>query len=496
MTTPPHRYERRFDTDSEDSLARLARWIPHGSCVLELGPAGGYFTSYLHDHLACTVDAVELDQAMADAARPWCRTMLVGNLDALPLHELLPLTAYDVILIADVLEHLRDPEALLNQLAALLKPAGRCLISVPNIAYGGLIAGLIQGNFDYRAEGLLDSTHIRFFTQRSLAHALEASGWYPWAWEAVTLPYWASEFRLRVETLPRALADFFDETPALHCYQWLVQARRAPPANAPALPDSWPDESFPIRLFWAGTAENFDYVRSQVVWGKIGGNRQVQSFVLGTPIESARFRLRLADRAGFMRLHRISLRADNGETIWQWVPSDGVDALCAQCMDVRLADAGDQALALLTGDESWLDLRVCNERTPVRSVEIDCSWPESADFAVARAGWDAATLQLRNELDAVKTLVVTRDGELATRDEQLAAQHSLLAEQNKRLAIQELALETHTQTLQSQADELAMLKLSADQQSAQITTLQSQVARMQTFAWWLTRPGHWLRKLV
>lgn len=496
MTASIHRYERQFDTDSGDSLARLVRWIPHGSCVLELGPAGGYFTRYLHDSLGCTVDAVELDPTMADAARPWCRTMLVGNLDALSLHDLLPHADYDVILIADVLEHLRDPETLLNRLAHLLKPAGRCLISVPNIAYGGLIAGLLQGNFDYRAEGLLDSTHVRFFTRRSLARTLEATGWHPWAWEAVTLPYWASEFRLRIETLPRTLADFLNEAPELHCYQWLVQARRTPSGLSPTLPDSWPDERFPIRLFWACAAETFDYTRSQVVWGKIGADRQVQSFVLKDSISSARFRLRLADRPGFMRLHRVSLLADNGESVWQWIPTDGIDALCAQCLDVRLADTGDQAIAVLDGSESWLDLRGCNEQTPVRSVEVVCSWPESADFAAARAGWEAATLPLRNELDSIKVLVATRDIELASRDAQLATQHSLLIKENEHLYIQELEILSQARTLQIQANELETLKLSAEQQSAQITTLQSQVVRMQTFAWWLKRPLHWLRKLV
>jgi len=505
MTAPSHRYERQFDTDSGDSLARLARWVPPGSCVLELGPAQGYFTRHLHETLGCIVDAVELDPAMAEAARPWCRTMLVGNLESLSLEALLPAANYDVIVVADVLEHLRDPEALLQTLGGLLKPEGRCIFSVPNVAYGGLIAGLLQGEFEYRPEGLLDTTHLRFFTQHSLARMLVLNGWHPWAWEAISLPYAASEFAVRVETLPRVLVDFLSEHPELHCYQWLVQARRTPPASPPVLPEAWPGERFPIRLFWADETQSFDYSRSFVGWGEIGNARKVLSFILPPGTGVSRLRLRLADRPGFMRLFCVTIRGLSGDMLWQWLPSDGAVRLSADRMGVDLIDAGDHVLALIADTESWLELAwrgECPAEFP-QAVEITSSWPESADFSAARAGWEAAIVPLHNELDAVKSLVATRDLELAARDvllgqqqNELAQQRQLLAEQQAGLLQQATELAEKTAHQETLAASLATLKVTVEQLSAQIITLQNQLAYTQTFRWWVRRPFRWLRRFI
>ncbi len=79
---------------------------------------------------------------------------------------------YDCIVCADVLEHLKTPERVLTQCKELLKPGGRLIVSVPNAGYCGLVAELMQGEFRYRREGILDNTHLRFFTRKSLAPVL------------------------------------------------------------------------------------------------------------------------------------------------------------------------------------------------------------------------------------------------------------------------------------------------------------------------------------
>ncbi|MEI7682290.1 MAG: class I SAM-dependent methyltransferase, partial [Betaproteobacteria bacterium] len=353
-----HRYVREFDPCSGNSLALLANRIPTGSTVLELGPAGGYFTRHLRENMHCTVDAVEIDPSMAEAARVWCRTIIIGNLEILDLSALLPAHAYDVILMADVLEHLHDPAPLLEQLHALLKPDGCCLISVPNIAYGGLIASLLSGEFEYRDEGLLDQTHLRFYTRHSLAQLLAKTGWFPDLWQPVRLSFWESEFRTRLETLPTALVDLLTSRPELSCYQWLVEARTeaCPLAIEPWLADSWPSERFPIRLFWSDEAEPFAYQRSQILWGQVGALRKVEEFVLSDAVNATRLRLRLADRPGFMRLYEIVLCDADQKILWQWTAANGVAALADACSGLLLTDAGTHALLLLNEEESWLDL--------------------------------------------------------------------------------------------------------------------------------------------
>src|ERR1035437_9240135 len=130
-----HRYERTLVSNEPDnSLLRLAAWVPRGSTVLELGPASGYFTRHLSEALGCTVDAIERDAGMAESARPFCRGVTVGDLDHLVLREQFPERQYDVIIAADVIEHLVWPERLLAQIPQCLAAQGRLLISVPNAA--------------------------------------------------------------------------------------------------------------------------------------------------------------------------------------------------------------------------------------------------------------------------------------------------------------------------------------------------------------------------
>lgn len=111
----------------------------------------------------CTVDAIELNSRDAEKAARYCRTMVVGSAEDDASYEGLS-DHYDVILMADVLEHLRWPELALKQARRRLSAEGHALASVPNIAYWKMRLDLLQGRFQYKDLGLLDRTHLRFFT--------------------------------------------------------------------------------------------------------------------------------------------------------------------------------------------------------------------------------------------------------------------------------------------------------------------------------------------
>ena len=549
MPLSQHRYERQFDTTSGDSLAQLSEWVPAGSTVLELGPAGGYFTRHLQESLHCVVDAVEIDCEMAEAARPWCRRLLQGDLETLTLTELFEAHAYDVIVLADVLEHLRFPERILLQLPALLKQDGFCLISVPNVAYGGLIAGLLEGHFDYRNEGLLDRTHLRFFTQHSLAALLGETGWHPWDWRSVNRSFFDSEFRTRLETLPAEMTSLLRSRPALQCYQWLVKAKRHAPETPPALREKPFSEGFPVRIFWAGEKageEGFDYSRSQVAWGDLGIERQTICFSLPKGTQARRFRLRLADRPGFIRLYSIGVFGKSGETLWRWATGFGPLALGNEQAAMSCMSADGHTLATLYGPESWLNLPWTKGDgvVPV-SLTLDLGWPMSGDFEIAQKWCERAILPLRQDMNAAKALIERRDVELSVRDahlldknvevsekeceilkkDALIADKSLaLAQLEHTLSLQRDALETQVHlnlsqaaqistlqsevsTLQGQASTLqsevstlqgqaSTLQSEVSTLQGQASTLQSEIARMHSFSWWLRRISYWLDQAV
>ncbi len=152
----------------------LLRQIPGGSDVLELGPASGYMTQILAAQ-GCRVDAVEINPQDAAKAAPHCRRIIVGSVEDAANFAELP-GPYHVILMADVLEHLRQPEYVLQLVRPRLAPNGVALVSLPNIAFWKMRLQLLRGRFDYTDTGLLDRTHLRFFTLKTATAMFAAAG--------------------------------------------------------------------------------------------------------------------------------------------------------------------------------------------------------------------------------------------------------------------------------------------------------------------------------
>ena len=89
----------------------------------------------------------------------------------------IPSQSLDLILCLDVLEHLKDPWTTVERLNTLLKPGGSWIISVPNVRYYRVVFNLLfKGNFSYQSAGILDQTHLRFFTRQSLIEMIQATG--------------------------------------------------------------------------------------------------------------------------------------------------------------------------------------------------------------------------------------------------------------------------------------------------------------------------------
>jgi methionine biosynthesis protein MetW len=149
--------------------------VPDGARVLDVGCATGYLAAELARR-GCDVVGVELDPVAARQARAICRDVVVGDLDAPDTREAVQRAVgggVDVVICADVLEHVRDPWAVLAWLRTLLRPGGHAVVSIPNIAHWTARRAVLRGRFDYRDHGLFDRTHVRFFTRataRDLAH--------------------------------------------------------------------------------------------------------------------------------------------------------------------------------------------------------------------------------------------------------------------------------------------------------------------------------------
>jgi 2-polyprenyl-3-methyl-5-hydroxy-6-metoxy-1,4-benzoquinol methylase len=126
-----HRYAHEIDPNGGSAAARLARLVQPGQKVLELGTGPGTVTRILHSK-ACKVTGVEMDPETLAMCQPFCEKTLQANLEDPHWHGGLQNEKFDVVLCADVLEHLRDPWGLLARLRPFLAPGGRLIVTLPN----------------------------------------------------------------------------------------------------------------------------------------------------------------------------------------------------------------------------------------------------------------------------------------------------------------------------------------------------------------------------
>src|SRR5262249_52844109 len=202
----------------------LTRRIPAGALrILDVGcGAGGGIAGGDGRASGWRVTGVERDPALAAQARSRCDRVLEGD-----LREILPRLAsdgerFDVIVFADVLEHLEDPFEPLRVAGALAAPGARLLVSVPNVGHLSVVRDLLCGRFDPVPAGLLDAGHLRWFTRESLALALEETGW-----SAVSIVGEPGAPSPDPEPLLAIAGAWPDRDEAsLRTYQWIAEARR------------------------------------------------------------------------------------------------------------------------------------------------------------------------------------------------------------------------------------------------------------------------------
>lgn len=226
-------YDYRFDPDGLSTAARLSRLVGSDRRVLELGCGYGVITRQLAVEQGCAVTGVEYDAASAEHARAWLDQLVVGDLEnASWATSILP--PFDVVLAADVIEHLRDPLRLLRELRGMLGEEGYLVLSVPNVGHAGVIAELLCGRFDYKTTGILDETHLRFFTWNSLESVLNSAGWEVTHRETVDAGGSHEQFHECWIKLPADVRALLDSHPTANVFQYVLTAR--PAENPRVLP--------------------------------------------------------------------------------------------------------------------------------------------------------------------------------------------------------------------------------------------------------------------
>jgi len=168
-------YNRDFALGIVGKYAEVANRLPPQSSILEVGCHTGYFSQFLmqngHDVLG-----IEIDESASKVATSKGCKVLCGNIENMNVQKIID-RKFDVILLMDVVEHFVYPETILSSLKRLLEPHGKIIITGPNVAYWAVRKNLLLGMWNYSDTGIMDRTHLHFYTAATWKELLEKSGY-------------------------------------------------------------------------------------------------------------------------------------------------------------------------------------------------------------------------------------------------------------------------------------------------------------------------------
>lgn len=167
-------YQQHFNPQMLDVLVHAPK------VLLDVGCSSGNLGTYVKSlHPSCRTIGIEPNRASAAIAAQNLDQVLCGKFEDFKLeNEGIAHGSIDTVVMADVLEHMYDPWHVMVELKPYLAPDAQIILSIPNTRHLGLMQGLLDGgNWTYAEKGLLDITHIRFFTLKEIANFLQQTGY-------------------------------------------------------------------------------------------------------------------------------------------------------------------------------------------------------------------------------------------------------------------------------------------------------------------------------
>jgi 2-polyprenyl-3-methyl-5-hydroxy-6-metoxy-1,4-benzoquinol methylase len=239
MSNDRHNYEYEVDPTSETAPANVVRLVGQHKRVLEIGCGPGSITKLLAQQGQCRVTGLELDPEAIKKVTPYCDVVMQADLNSEEWPRLLDgAERFDVVVAADVLEHLYNPWITLQRMKQFISQDGYLVISLPHVGHAAVASCLITGNFEYRDWGLLDRTHIRFFGLKNIEDLFSQAGLKIIEARYVVKPPEETEFAAMWSELSEPVKTALSSSIHAHVYQVVVKAvpRDYPGVAVPLVP--------------------------------------------------------------------------------------------------------------------------------------------------------------------------------------------------------------------------------------------------------------------
>lgn len=447
-----HTYDRaKISSGQESSLKYISDLIVNGSTVLDVGCGTGALGEYLSSEKNCVVDGVDINLSQIKLTRENYRNVYVSDLETDDVQNVLNSEKYDYIVCADVIEHIKNSEILVDRLCLLLKDNGCMIFSVPNVAHIGIIIGLIGGEFNYSKEGLLDETHIKFFTLKSILDYFARHSLVPIKIMRVKVPLESSEFRSIDSTvMPDNFLRYLRGLGESDTYQFIIKAKIKESVSDDELVaskdlfelsrSSSDYFSFRAQLYWKLGEATYQEENSNVQGVRFSDS--FQKIVLDIPVqeeEIKELRLDVANKPGVVALRSIKIYDLDSRLLWSF-NDEKIDIGNIALHDALIYEYCEESHVikmLLHSDDSYLILPIKDELLVMlkkgASLEMDVSWSVTPDFMLCYNKIKNELVPLKKELVPLKKMVASLHEEIG-----------VLREHNKQLQEEIVAIYNNT----------------------------------------------------
>ena len=175
------KYHLKYSDDiflsPNNSFSKIVSLLPlNPKNILDIGCSSGFLGKYIKAKHKCFYCGLDNNSSDLVIAKKFIDKTIIINLETQKIVTQTPSVKFDVIILADILEHLTHPEKILKQLPKISAPHATIIISVPNIIHQSVLINLLQRKWEYQSTGIMDNTHLRFFSKISISKLITNSG--------------------------------------------------------------------------------------------------------------------------------------------------------------------------------------------------------------------------------------------------------------------------------------------------------------------------------